>query len=180
MESNALSSSPLPPDAVVAIERGDLIVAIKLVREHTGLGLKESKEAVDRYQAGDRFPLSAASVPHADPFTAVSGVSFAGYAFPAAAIDAIRQGHKVEAIKLLREAYTSLGLAQAKDLVDAYARQPGSPRPGTLGIGHPPASPGDPMAEPGRVPRSSWGSRLFWIAAILLALLGAWSLSGRP
>ena|SRR5688572_12787031 len=31
-----------------ALERGDKIAAIKLVREHTGLGLKEAKDLVER------------------------------------------------------------------------------------------------------------------------------------
>ncbi len=41
----------LTTDAVMALENGKVIEAIKLVRESTGLGLKESKDAVDRYLA---------------------------------------------------------------------------------------------------------------------------------
>lgn len=41
----------LPPEAVAAIERGRKIEAIAHVRVHTGLGLKEAKEAVDAYIA---------------------------------------------------------------------------------------------------------------------------------
>jgi hypothetical protein len=44
---------------------------------------------------------------------------------PPAALDAIKAGHAIEAIKIVREA-TGLGLKEAKDLVDAYSR--GIPR----------------------------------------------------
>lgn len=36
-------------EAIAAIERGELIRAIKITRANTGLGLKESKEAVEAY-----------------------------------------------------------------------------------------------------------------------------------
>lgn len=41
----------LSADAVAALESGRVIEAIKRVRRATGLGLKESKDAVDRYLA---------------------------------------------------------------------------------------------------------------------------------
>jgi hypothetical protein len=39
----------LPSEAVAALENGRIIDAIKIVRERSGLGLKESKDAVDHY-----------------------------------------------------------------------------------------------------------------------------------
>ena len=36
-----------------------MIEAIKQVREHTNLGLKKTKEAVERYRNGDRSPLAS-------------------------------------------------------------------------------------------------------------------------
>ncbi len=41
----------LPPAAVDALQRGVVIEAIKIVRTERGLGLKESKDAVDRWLA---------------------------------------------------------------------------------------------------------------------------------
>jgi len=41
----------IPPDAIVALQRGDKIEAIKLTRAHAGLGLKEAKDEVDAYIA---------------------------------------------------------------------------------------------------------------------------------
>ncbi len=42
----------LPPSAIEALARGDKIEAIKITRQHTGLGLKEAKDLVDRHEAG--------------------------------------------------------------------------------------------------------------------------------
>ena len=41
--------STFPPAAVAALEQGNTIEAIKLVRLDRGLGLKESKDLVDAY-----------------------------------------------------------------------------------------------------------------------------------
>jgi hypothetical protein len=40
----------MPEAAIRAIQAGNKIEAIKLVREAAGLGLKEAKEAVERYE----------------------------------------------------------------------------------------------------------------------------------
>lgn len=39
----------LPGEVIVAIQQGQKIQAIKLLREAKGMGLKESKDAVDAY-----------------------------------------------------------------------------------------------------------------------------------
>ena len=44
----------LPSEAISALEQGRTIEAIKIVRERTGLGLKESKELVERHAPGSR------------------------------------------------------------------------------------------------------------------------------
>lgn len=56
-----VSLPPLPAEAASALARGQKIEAIKIVREHTGLGLKESKDLVDAHEA------------HADPRSAAPG-----------------------------------------------------------------------------------------------------------
>ena len=40
------------PDVIDALNAGQLIVAIKLYREHTGVGLKEAKDAVEGLARG--------------------------------------------------------------------------------------------------------------------------------
>ena len=51
----------LPPEVVAALERGQKIEAIKLLRGLKGMGLKEAKEAVDDYKA-ERQPGSVSVV----------------------------------------------------------------------------------------------------------------------
>jgi ribosomal protein L7/L12 len=41
--------APLPAAVVAALEQGNKIEAIKLLRQQTGLGLNEAKDAVDAY-----------------------------------------------------------------------------------------------------------------------------------
>jgi ribosomal protein L7/L12 len=42
----------LPPEAIAALAARQLIEAIKIVRDKTGMDLKSSKEAVERYANG--------------------------------------------------------------------------------------------------------------------------------
>lgn len=51
----------LPPQARQALAEGKKIEAIKLVREATGLGLKEAKDTVDRAIAGQAAPGSTSA-----------------------------------------------------------------------------------------------------------------------
>ena len=45
-------SPPFPPTAIPALEQGKTIEAIKIIRQESGLGLKESKDLVDAYLKG--------------------------------------------------------------------------------------------------------------------------------
>lgn len=160
-----------PPDAIAALERGDLIDAIKRTREATGLGLKESKDLVERYANGapdaDAAPAGAS-----DEFDALlQGRPTPASALPAAARAALQRGQVLEAIKLTREA-TGLGLKEAKDLVDAARTADGSV-PGLASAG----ATFDPLHEPGRV--RSGGSRAALVVVVLLGLLLAWWWVGR-
>jgi ribosomal protein L7/L12 len=60
----------LPPSVSEAVHAGRTIDAIRLMREHSGLGLKEAKAAVDRYAAQHREqfgPLSPGEMPRGRP-----------------------------------------------------------------------------------------------------------------
>ena len=85
--------------------------AIKLLRERTGCGLSEAKEAVEAIERGGgaEVPLPSMSAP--------AGVE---PALASSVLDLARAGKTIEAIKLLREG-TGLGLADAKAWVDARA-----------------------------------------------------------
>jgi len=50
----------LPPDAAMALARGDRIEAIKLVRAETGLGLKEANDWVEAQRSTPRMPTGLA------------------------------------------------------------------------------------------------------------------------
>lgn len=96
-----------PPGAgldVVAdlLRAGQKIEAIKRYRELTGVGLKDAKDAVEAMERGDAVPVASAPSP-----------------VSAANVQALlREGKKLEAIKLYRE-QSGLGLKEAKDAVDA-------------------------------------------------------------
>ena len=49
MMTESSQPSAFPPAAVAALEQGNTIEAIKIVRLDRGLGLKESKDLVDAY-----------------------------------------------------------------------------------------------------------------------------------
>lgn len=95
-----MTNVPLPDDVRAAAERGETVLAIKLLREATGLGLKEAKELVEQHMQDVE----------AEPTD-----------LPPSITDALRRGQKIEAIKLLRE-HTGLGLAEAKRMVESMDR----------------------------------------------------------
>ena len=100
---------------------GKKIEAIKLLREQTGLGLKDAKEAVEAIERGESVNLSPA------PTTSVHVVSGVD---TARVTQLLMQGKKVDAIKLVREE-TGLGLKEATDVVDALGATRYSPPPRT-------------------------------------------------
>ncbi|RZI77610.1 MAG: hypothetical protein EOP80_04275 [Variovorax sp.] len=162
----------LPPEAIAALERGNLIEAIKIVRERTGMDLKSSKEAVERHANGGAGAAGAPSTwQEGDWGRDATGAGTGGMhgngpaAVPAAALAALARGQKVEAVRLTREA-TGLGLAEAKQLVEAHQN------PAFGDFGHLPSSvPSDPMAEPGRVS----GGGLTWLPVVIVLLLAAFA-----
>ena len=89
----------LPPDAVLALQRGRMIEAIKIVRDRTGMDLKSCKEAVDRFvdrqEAGEGDPMVAGG--HGGPTAARQDRGFAS--MPSTALTALAQGNKIEAIR---------------------------------------------------------------------------------
>ena len=144
----------LPPDARLALQRGNLIEAIKIVRYRTGLGLKESKELVERHANA----VEDEPAPETDEWNRL--LSGGAQGLPAEAVAALARGRKVEAVKIVREA-TGLGLAESLKRVDEHLHgQRGQSAPhGAF----------DPMAEPGRVP-SGGGVRLLAIV-LMIALV---------
>lgn len=162
---------PLPAQARAALERGDIIDAIKHVREASALGLKEARDLVEQHRAqagpaaraymdtGVPSSVGASERDTLTPATLPAGID--AHALPPDVLEALDRGRKIEAIQRLR-ARTHMDLATAKDVIEA-AEQQLRPRPR-----HAPETP-----SPGQV--NSGGSGR-WIAAVLVlaALLGWW------
>lgn len=98
----------ISPEAASAIERGQVIEAIRQVRADTGLGLAEAKALVDSYQSGEASVGPDRAVPP----------SRADAPLPPAAEEALRRGRVIDAIKMVRKA-EGIDLKQAKARVDA-------------------------------------------------------------
>ena len=58
---SGIQSGTLPPAVIQALQRGNKIEAIKLLRDQTELGLMEAKQAVDVYERSHLRPASGLS-----------------------------------------------------------------------------------------------------------------------
>ena len=140
----------LPQPVQDALQRGNLVEAIRLMRDGTGLGLKETKDALEAYMRGE--PPVTGFAPKALP---------AGAPLPAQVQEALDQGNKIEAVRRLR-GLTGMGLKEAKDAVDGASDDAGPDR-------------GDGLS-PGEV-RSSNGL-WWWLVAIAMLALAVFALLG--
>jgi ribosomal protein L7/L12 len=91
--------SGLPAEAMAALSSGQVIEAIKIVREKTGLGLKEAKDMVDGYRHGDTPPRDQALRAKLE---AVAGKH--GFKVPEEVMTAMESGDLKTAMKRLRQA----------------------------------------------------------------------------
>jgi ribosomal protein L7/L12 len=98
------SENLLPENVREALAKGQKIEAIKLLREATGIGLKEAKDIVE-----NKSPVPDVSEKLSDP---------------ASVAEALQKGNKIEAIKRLRE-QTGMGLKDAKGAVEEIERETG-------------------------------------------------------
>ena len=134
----------IPQPVIDALNKGNLMEAIKLLRS-SGMGLTEAKDALDAHARGKSGPQGPTFSPPS-----------MGGALPPDVLDALQKGHKIEAIRLMRE-QTGLGLKESKDAVDAYQQL------------HLPAVGG---LSPGQV--SDTGSGIWWAVAVVLVCLVAY------
>ena len=88
---------------MAAAKAGNIIEAIKITRESTGLGLKEAKELVENSLESN---YSYASTPSADTM-------------PSNALSALQNGRLIDAIKHYRQ-HNRTGLKEAKEAVERY------------------------------------------------------------
>lgn len=136
----------LPPDVLASLDEGQVIEAIKRLRAATGLGLKEAKDLIDAHQRGEEVAIAAQA------------------AAPAHVPDAVRQalaeGNKIEAIRLLRD-HEGLGLKEAKERADAIEQS--MAEPASIGMGT--VAPG---LSPGQQPSGGMGNWIV-VAVVLVA-----------
>lgn len=106
------SADAVTPEAMAHIQQlvaqGKKIQAIKVLREHTGLGLKQAKDTVERMEESGVVAALDVAGPAADPTDDVMGRVQA----------LVAQGKKLQAIKLLLENAPELDLRRAKEIVD--------------------------------------------------------------
>ncbi len=97
------------------ISKGRKLEAIKLLRETTGVGLKQAKEEIER------LSREMSGEGQAEGHTEHS----AAQASPEQVRVLAEQGNKIEAIKVLRELEPGLSLKEAKQRVDAMTGRSG-------------------------------------------------------
>jgi ribosomal protein L7/L12 len=134
------------PEVKAAIHLGNKIEAIKLLRDATGLGLKEAKEAVENIEAGGSLVI-------APPIANAPGSE--GIA------TALKQGKKLEAIRLYRE-QKGVGLKEAKEAIEVMLRGQQGPTS---------------RLSPGEVKKSTG---LMWLAVAIVAGIATAYLYFRP
>ena len=129
--SASTTASGLTPSVVAEIDRmvtaGQKIHAIKLYRDHTGVGLKEAKDRIDHWSVSTTAPhlaaVSNATAVQSAIIPSTPTVSSVRSALPASVasdIDRLVAGdQRIAAIKVLRE-QTGLGLKESKLLIDGW------------------------------------------------------------
>jgi ribosomal protein L7/L12 len=99
----------MPGEAIELARHGQLIEAIKLLREETGLSLKDAKDAIEFQLANSHIKSKIGGKENMHGTVEL----------PRKAIVALESGSLIEAIKHTREV-TGLGLKDAKQTVENY------------------------------------------------------------
>ena len=97
--STATNGNGLPAEAIAALSRGQVVEAVKIVRDKTGLGLKESKDMVDTYRDGEVPPRDEAMRARLE---SIAGKH--GFKVPEEAMTAMERGDLKTALERLRQA----------------------------------------------------------------------------
>jgi len=128
----------LTPDQVQQIHdyihKQQLIHAIKLYREATGVGLAEAKESVEAMARGEAIKPPSGTMDFDNPILEARIKSL------------LSKRQKVEAVKIYREEY-GVGLKEAKDAVDRIERSMGGGVSSSMNMPYESAISGDPFAE---------------------------------
>jgi ribosomal protein L7/L12 len=130
--TSALSTvSGLTPTVIAEIDRlvaaGQKINAIKVLRDHSDLGLKDAKDRIDHWSVSTTAPhlaaVSNAGAAYSSITPAAATPSSVRAALPASVVAEIDRlvavDQPIVAIKLVRE-HTGLGLKESKNVIDAW------------------------------------------------------------
>ena len=140
----------IPPAVHAALQRGEVIEAIRLLRDSSGLDLRAAKEAVDALQRiGGITSMEIERGEHR------AGASDE-LRLPPEVVAALSQGNVIEAIKRLRS-LQPMTLRDAKALVERHRPAAAMPRYS------PTVAPGDR------------GGRLWWWALLALIAIAGWA-----
>ena len=138
------------------INADQLIYAIKLYREITGVGLAEAKSAVEAMARGETVNIPVSQTQFDDP------------SLETKIKEMLTKRNKIEAIKLYRLAH-NVGLKEAKDVIDgmeaSMRRESMSMNTSNTSLPFEPAISNDPFAE------DSTGNRMRLVVTITILLL---------
>jgi len=138
------------------INADQLIYAIKLYREVTGVGLAEAKSAVEAMARGETVNIPVSQTQFDDP------------SLETRIKEMLTKRNKIEAIKLYRLAH-NVGLKEAKDVIDgmeaSMRRESMSMNTSNTSLPFEPAISNDPFAE------DSTGNRMRLVVTITILLL---------
>jgi len=139
----------LSPDQVQKIHEyihnQQLIHAIKLYREVTGVGLAEAKEAIEAMARGEAVKPPSGRMDYDNPILEAKIQSL------------LANRQKIEAVKIYREEY-GIGLKEAKDAVDKIEASMSMPYESAVGS--------DPFAD-----NDGGGKRVVILLAAVIALV---------
>jgi ribosomal protein L7/L12 len=107
-KGSAVTGSSLKEKVLPLLEQGQIIQAVKMVRELTGMGLKDAKDYVDALQQG-KEPNITIQLPGEIKLPENLEMQVKVL---------IKEGKKIEAIKLVR-LHTKIGLKDAKEFVES-------------------------------------------------------------
>jgi ribosomal protein L7/L12 len=135
------------------IDANQLIYAIKLYREITGVGLAKAKSAVEAMARGENMNIPArASIPQSNNPLLENRIK-----------ELLVKRNKIEAIKIYREAHR-VGLKEAKDIIDQMEASMRHER-STMNMSSGSVISNDPFAE------DSAGGRMRLVVTVLILLL---------
>lgn len=99
------------------LQQNRKVEAVKYVKDHSNLGLKESKDFVDQFENQAQFFNSEYAHQNTDDLNTPQPIQHHEV------LSLIQQGRKIEAIKLVMD-QSHLGLKDAKDFVEELAENP--------------------------------------------------------